>query len=284
MEIIRLPKEMQARAEKIRNAGKKISFVPTMGYFHEGHTSLMDIGKRLADVLVVSLFVNPTQFGPTEDYKSYPRDFERDCKIASEHGCDIMFAPEVSDFYPEGYQTWVTVEELTKTLCGASRPTHFRGVATVVAKLFNCVKPHYAVFGKKDYQQLKVVEQMVRDLNFDIEIIEAETYREPDGLAMSSRNTYLNPDERKAATCLIRALREVESAFKKGERNAEKLRAIASELISSEPLANIDYIEIASQKTMQLIKGVIKEPVIMALAVKIGKARLIDNIELNVGE
>lgn len=284
MEIIHSPNEMQALAEKIRNDGKKIALVPTMGFFHEGHTSLMDIGKKLADVLVVSLFVNPTQFGPTEDYKKYPRDFERDCKMAGEHGCDIMFAPEASDFYFENYQTWVTVEELTKTLCGESRPTHFRGVATVVAKLFNCAKPHYAIFGKKDYQQLKVIEQMVRDLNFDIEIIEAETYREPDGLAMSSRNTYLNSDERKAATCLVRALRAVESAFKKGERNAEKLRAVASELISSEPLANIDYIDIASQKTMKLVRGTIKEPVVMALAVKIGKARLIDNIELNIEE
>jgi len=280
MEIIKSPKDMQQRAEKLRQQGKKLAFVPTMGFYHKGHASLMDIGKKLGDFLVVSLFVNPTQFGPAEDYRSYPRDFERDCNMATEHGTDIMFAPEASDFYPEGYQTWVTVEELTKTLCGASRPTHFRGVATVVAKLFNCVKPHYAIFGRKDYQQLKVIEQMVKDLNFDIEIVPAETYRESDGLAMSSRNTYLSPDERKAATCLIRALRAVKSAFKSGEQNAEKLRVIASELISSEPLANIDYIEIASQKTMKLLSGKIKEPSVMALAVRVGKARLIDNIEL----
>ena len=280
MEIIRTPKLMQQRADEIRRAGKTIALVPTMGYFHEGHTSLMDIARKLADVLVVSLFVNPTQFGPNEDYRSYPRDFDRDCRMAQEHGTDIIFAPEADDFYPEDYRTWVSVDELTESLCGASRPTHFRGVTTVVTKLFNCVKPHYAVFGKKDYQQLKVIERMTRDLNFDIEIVAGETVRESDGLAMSSRNTYLDADERKAATCLIRALTAAKEAFDAGERSSDRLRAIMREVITGEPLAEIDYVEVASQRNMKPVSGEVREPAVMALAVRIGKARLIDNMEI----
>ncbi|HDH96704.1 MAG TPA: 4-phosphopantoate--beta-alanine ligase, partial [Proteobacteria bacterium] len=188
--------------------------------------------------------------------------------------------PEADDFYPEDYRTWVSVDELTESLCGASRPTHFRGVTTVVTKLFNCVKPHYAVFGKKDYQQLKVIERMTRDLNFDIEIVAGETVRESDGLAMSSRNTYLDADERKAATCLIRALTAAKEAFDAGERDSDRLRAIMREVIASEPLAEIDYVEVASQRNMKPISGEIAEPAVMALAVRIGKARLIDNMEI----
>jgi len=280
MEVIRSPEQMQRRADALRSAGKRIALVPTMGYFHEGHTSLMDIGRGLADVLVVSLFVNPTQFGPGEDYKSYPRDFERDSKMAEEHGTDIIFAPKADDFYPEDYRTWVSVDELTETLCGTSRPTHFRGVATVVAKLFNCTKPHYAVFGKKDYQQLKVIERMARDLNFGVEIVGGEIVREPDGVAMSSRNTYLSTDERKAATCLIGALSAAKDAFSSGERSSERLRAIMKDVISAEPLADIDYVEVASQRNMRPINGTVVEPAIMALAVRFGRARLIDNMEI----
>jgi len=213
MEVIQKPEEMQKRSLELRSQGKTIGFVPTMGYFHEGHLSLMRRARQECDVVVVSIYVNPLQFGPREDFNRYPRDLQRDLKMAEEVGVDIVFAPKDEDMYPEGYQTFVEVTELTRSLEGFYRPGHFRGVTTVVAKLFNIVLPHKAYFGEKDFQQLRVVQRMVRDLNFPVEIVPCPTVRETDGLAMSSRNTYLNTEERRAATVLYRALKAADELF-----------------------------------------------------------------------
>jgi len=228
MEVIKSPSEMQQRASAWRREGKVIAFVPTMGYFHEGHLSLMREGRERGDVLVVSIFVNPTQFGPGEDFDRYPRDMERDLRMAEEVGVDVIFAPTVEEMYPEGYQTYVEVEKVTKYLCGLSRPGHFRGVTTVVTKLFNIVKPHVALFGQKDYQQLITIERMVKDLNMDVEIVGMPTVREEDGLAASSRNVYLSPEERKAALSLYRSLRRAEELFSEGVRESIGERALVA--------------------------------------------------------
>jgi len=282
MKIIRTVKEMQAYSESLRNGGKKISFVPTMGFLHEGHLSLMRAGKERADILVVSIFVNPIQFGPGEDYEDYPRNFERDQERVASSGGDCIYAPVVSEMYPEGYQTSVQVEKVTKNLCGITRPTHFNGVTTVVAKLFNAVKPHLAIFGEKDFQQLAVINRMVLDLNMDLEVIGMPILREKDGLAMSSRNKYLTPEERKEALGLSQSLFEVKKMFEAGERNAAVLIDFVRGKISSGGSGKIDYIKICDVVNIEDC-SVIEDDSVMALAVYFNKARLIDNIVLSIG-
>lgn len=280
MQTIHSIKEMQTFTKSKMGEGKTIALVPTMGFFHPGHVSLMEEGRRRGDCLVVSIFVNPTQFGAGEDYEGYPRDRERDQQLAEKTGVDVIFAPRVDEMYPPNYQTYVHVEEVTKNLCGLSRPTHFRGVVTVVCKLFSIVKPHVAVFGEKDFQQLVAIRQMVSDLNLDVTIVGMPICREEDGLALSSRNTYLTPDERKAARCLFRSLMGANELFKEGERKTEDMLSRVMGVIEAEPLADVDYIKICDAKTLKDV-GEIHQECVLALAVKIGKARLIDNIVLN---
>jgi len=220
MKIIKSINEMKRISSDARRAGKTIVLVPTMGFFHEGHLSLMREGRKRGDLLVTSLFVNPTQFGPSEDFERYPRDFERDRRMAEDSGVDILFAPEKEEMYPPDHQTIVNVEKVTQGLCGKSRPTHFRGVTTVVNMLFNIIMPHIAIFGEKDYQQLVTIKQMVKDLHMDVQVLGMPIVREEDGLAMSSRNVYLKPHERKAALSIYRSLRRAEELIKGGERNA----------------------------------------------------------------
>jgi len=268
--------EMQRWANLTRKEGKKIAFVPTMGFLHEGHLALIREGKKRGDYLVVSIFVNPTQFGEGEDYNQYPRDLSGDIEKVQSAGGDIVFAPSVKEMYPPGYQTYVTVEKVTRNLCGISRPHHFRGVTSVVTKLFNIIKPEVAIFGEKDFQQLVTIRRMVKDLNFDIEIVGAPTVREKDGLAMSSRNQYLNEEERKQALCLFNALNCAEKLFHQGEKNPQKLIAVATEIINAQPSAKIDYVKICSLETLEDLDFITGEA-LMALAVRIGKTRLIDN-------
>jgi len=245
MEIIKTTRAMTRLADQWRSQGLCIGFVPTMGYFHEGHIELMRMAKRDADKAAVSLYVNPTQFGPTEDLAKYPRDFDGDCAKAASAGVDVMFAPDSSEMYPAGACTFVAVDsELTKVLCGSSRPTHFRGVTTICAKLFTIVKPHFAVFGQKDYQQLLVIRRMVKDLCMDLEIIAHPTVREPDGLAMSSRNAYLSPEERKQAVCIYQAIQNAINLYKKGERSHKTIVEEVRFVIEKSPSARMDYIEI----------------------------------------
>ncbi|WP_448605309.1 pantoate--beta-alanine ligase [Thermoflexus hugenholtzii] len=254
-------------------------FVPTMGYLHEGHLSLVRRARAENDRVAVSIFVNPTQFGPHEDYARYPRDLERDLRLLEPLGVDLVFVPSVEEMYPPGFQTWVIVEEVSRPLEGASRPGHFRGVATVVAKLFNILQPDRAYFGQKDAQQTVVIRRMVQDLNIPVEIVICPTVREPDGLAMSSRNTYLSPEERRAATVLFRALQAAKARYEAGERDAERLREAMREVIRAEPLARIDYVSVAHPETLQELERV-EGPALLSLAVYIGTTRLIDNIML----
>jgi len=281
MKVIRKIKSMQKVADELRKKGKKIAFVPTMGYLHEGHLSLVRIARRRGDVVVVSIFVNPTQFGPSEDYHSYPRDEKRDLSLLKKEKVDFVFIPSVEEMYPENYQTYVEVTEMSKYLCGKSRPGHFRGVCTVVTKLFNIVKPHYAIFGEKDYQQLRIIERMIADLNMDVKIISGPTVREKDGLAMSSRNVYLSEEERKSALSLSKALNEVKKMVESGERDCEVLIRKAREIIESEPHTKIDYVEIVDPLKLEPVKR-IEDKAVIALAVFVGKARLIDNMKLEV--
>lgn len=276
MKIIESVKDMQQFSEGLRNQGKRIAFVPTMGFLHQGHLSLMIDGRKRGDCLVTSIYVNPTQFGPKEDLAKYPRDFEMDRRLCEGAGVDVIFFPPDREMYPENYQTYVTVEEVTQNLCGLSRPGHFRGVATVCAKLFNMVKPHVAVFGKKDFQQLVVIKRMVADLNMDLEIVGLSTVREPDGLAMSSRNTYLKPEERESALSLSRSLKLAKKLYDGGERDAARIIAEVKKLIGSFPHTGIDYVQICDTSTMKDVDRLDRESVI-ALAVKVGVARLIDN-------
>ena len=280
MQTITSIKEMQTLSNKVREEGKTIALVPTMGFFHQGHLSLMEEGRRRGDLLVISIFVNPTQFGAGEDYEDYPREMERDKQLAEETGVDVIFAPSVAEMYPSDNQTYVSVEEVTRNLCGISRPMHFRGVTTVVCKLLNIVKPHVAIFGEKDFQQLVAIRQMVSDLNLDMEIVGMPIYREEDGLAMSSRNRYLTTDGRKAALCLSHSLKRAKELFEQGERNTEEIIKEARNIIEAEKLARIDYVKICDIKTLKDVEQINQEAV-LALAVKIGKARLIDNIVLN---
>lgn len=263
--------------KEAKREGKSVGFVPTMGFLHEGHISLIRKAKEENDFVVVSIFVNPTQFGPNEDYTSYPRDFDRDAQLCEEAGTDLIFYPTPEMMYPANYSTYVNVEGLTDGLCGASRPGHFQGVATVVAKLFNIVTPDRAYFGQKDAQQVAVLERMTKDLNFDIEIVPCPIVREADGLAMSSRNTYLVGEERKAALVLSKSLNLASESIQSGERSAEKIFDQMKALIEGEPLAKIDYIEIVSAETLKPIKTIAGD-VLIALAVKVGKPRLIDNM------
>ena len=282
MKIIKKIAEMQKIANDLRQQGKSIGFVPTMGYLHEGHLSLMKCARKENDVVVISIFVNPTQFVPGEDYERYPRDEEGDIKKAKEVGVDIVFIPDVKDMYPDGYSTYVEEKVLSAGLCGARRPGHFKGVTTIVAKLFNIVKPHRAYFGKKDYQQLRVIERMARDLNFDIEIIGCPIVREPDGLAMSSRNVYLNQEERKSALCLYKSLLLAQNMIKKGERNPTIIKKAMEEFILKHPhVKKIDYIEIVDRYTLQPVDKLTGNELI-ALAVFVGPARLIDNMEVSL--
>ncbi|MFN3134857.1 MAG: pantoate--beta-alanine ligase [Candidatus Kryptonium sp.] len=283
MRIIKKVKEMQKVADDLRKEGKIIGVVPTMGYLHEGHLSLIRLAKEKSDVVITTIFVNPLQFAPHEDYNKYPRDFERDVMLAQSAGCDIIFYPSVEEMYPENFLTYVEVEKLTKVLEGEFRPTHFRGVTTVVTKLFNITKPHIAIFGQKDAQQALIIKQMVRDLNFDIEIIVAPIVREPDGLAMSSRNVYLSESERKDATVLYESLKLAEKLISEGERNPEVICSKMEELIKSKPTARIDYIAIVEPNTLERVQELIEgNEYLIALAVRIGSTRLIDNTLVKV--
>ncbi|QER42500.1 pantoate--beta-alanine ligase [Thermodesulfobacterium sp. TA1] len=275
-EVIRAIPEMKNKSKELKKAGYKIGFVPTMGYLHEGHLFLVRKAKELADKVVVSIFVNPLQFGPREDFKEYPRDFERDLGLLKKEGVDIVFAPLEEEMYPPDYQTYVEVVRLTDKLCGAFRPGHFKGVTTVVLKLFNIVQPDIAVFGEKDYQQLLVIRQMVKDLNLDIEVIGHPVVREPDGLAMSSRNIYLSPKERDSALSLNRALQLAEKLVKEGERNPEKIKRSLSEFLKMYPYIIVQYIEVVDPETLEPVE-IIEKPVLCAIAAYVGKARLIDN-------
>ena len=257
----------------------KVGLVPTMGYLHEGHLSLIRRAREECDHVVVSIFVNPTQFGPKEDLSKYPRDLDRDLGLIEPLGTDLVWIPTAEIMYPKGYQTWVEVETVTRPLEGAMRPGHFRGVTTVVAKLFNGVKPHRAYFGQKDAQQATVIRQMTRDLNFPIEIVVCPIIREPDGLAMSSRNVYLDPEERKAATVLHRSLSAAKNVYENGERHAEKLRRIMREVIASEPLAQMQYVSCADYDTLEELETVTGKT-LLSMAVFMGKTRLIDNFVL----
>jgi len=275
MRIIETVKEMQEVADEIRK-DRNIGFVPTMGYLHEGHLALVRKAKEISDVVVVSIFVNPTQFGPSEDLTRYPRDFERDRDLLEQEKTDIIFFPDVKEIYPERYSTYIQVRELEDHLCGKSRTGHFIGVATVVAKLFNIVKPHFAVFGQKDYQQLKVIERMVRDLNIDLEIVPYPTVREPDGLAMSSRNTYLDPVERKKALLIYASMKKAEILFKEGQRDVSFLREEVKQILSSEEGVEIEYVTISDAETLVEIDR-IENKAVLAIACRVGKTRLIDN-------
>jgi pantoate--beta-alanine ligase len=275
-EIIRDPRAMRARVEDHRRDGLRIAVVPTMGYLHEGHLSLLRAARAAADVVVLTIFVNPTQFGPNEDLSRYPRDEDGDIAKARECGIDLAFCPSVEAMYPAGAQTFVEVRELAKPLCGEKRPGHFAGVATVVTKLFNLTQPHVAFFGEKDFQQLAVIRRMVRDLDQGVEIVGMPIVREADGLAMSSRNAYLSAEQRKEALALSAGLAAVETAFKAGVRDAATLVAGARELIAAQPSARIDYIELRDAEELTPIETITR-PAVMAMAVFMGTTRLIDN-------
>jgi pantoate--beta-alanine ligase len=275
--------EIKEMVRIARKAGYKIGFVPTMGYFHAGHLSLIRRAKQENNLVVASLFVNPIQFGPKEDFNSYPRDLKRDQGLAADAGADILFAPEKDEIYPSGYQTYIEVTEISRGLCGAVRPGHFKGVATVVLKLFHIVEPDRAYFGEKDAQQLRVIKRMVTDLNYRIEIIGCPIIRESDGLAMSSRNSYLTPPERRAATVLFRALQTAKQRIENGECNPQRLRQEMGAIIESEPLATPEYIEIVDSASLQPL-AVISGEILIALAVRIGETRLIDNLTLSINE
>jgi len=268
----------EMKALRMKSLGS-VGFVPTMGYLHSGHLALVKQARAENSVVVASIFVNPTQFGPTEDFKAYPRDTERDLAMLRKEKTDFVFMPTANEMYPEGFNSWVEVEKVTDRLEGTCRPGHFRGVTTVVAKLFNIVEPTRAYFGQKDAQQALVIKKMVADLNMNLEVIVAPTVRESDGLAMSSRNVYLNTQERQAATALFKALTLAQKLREKGERNAETIRQEMTSLISKEPLAKIEYVSIADTETLEELTE-INKPALASLAVRIGKTRLIDNILL----
>lgn len=261
----------------LQSLPEPVGLVPTMGYLHEGHLSLVRLARAECASVVVSIFVNPTQFGPKEDLSAYPRDLPRDLQLLENEGVDLVWSPPVDEMYPPGFQTWVMVDDVTQPLEGSMRPGHFRGVATVVAKLFNAVQPDKAYFGQKDAQQAVVIRQMARDLNFNLEVVICPIVREPDGLAMSSRNTYLSPQERRAATVLFRALTAARQAFDSDEKDAACLRQVMSEVIQAEPLARLQYVSCADPLTLREIEGPVNVRALLSMAVFIGKTRLIDN-------
>jgi pantoate--beta-alanine ligase len=275
--VIRNPREMMAFSDAARTRGERIAVVPTMGYLHDGHLSLMREARRRAAMVVATIFVNPTQFGPTEDLSRYPRDFARDCAMMETVPVDVVFAPAAADMYPPRAQTWVEVTELTRGLCGKGRPGHFRGVTTIVAKLFNLVKPHLAFFGEKDFQQLRAIQQMVADLNFDIEVVPMPIVRERDHLAMSSRNAYLTPEQRCDALALSRALAAARKNFSCA-RSAEELVRVATKILRRPGIA-IEYVEVVDAETLEAAAS-LEAPVLMAIAARVGKTRLIDNVVL----
>lgn len=268
--------EIRALRQKLSGT---VGFVPTMGYLHEGHLALVRQARRENSTVIVSIYVNPSQFGPREDFGGYPRDLDRDLELLRKEGADIVFAPPDDEMYPPVFSSWVDVEKVTERLEGASRPRHFRGVATIVAKLFNVVQPTRAYFGQKDAQQEVVIKRMTADLNMDLEIVTVPTVRESDGLAMSSRNIHLSPKERQAATILFKALASAQSLTRGGEKDAEKIRDQMAALIRKEPLAHLDYVSIADAETLEEL-NLLDRPAVASLAVRIGKTRLIDNIPL----
>ncbi len=279
MEIFSGIREARSACRRARQAKQRLGLVPTMGALHEGHLSLVRAAKAQCDAVVVSIFVNPTQFGPSEDLAKYPREFERDCELLKKEGVEIVFAPSVEEMYPANATTWVTVEELSGKLDGRSRPGHFRGVTTVVAKLFNIIEPDVAFFGQKDAAQLAIIRRMVQDLNFAVEIVACPIVREADGLAMSSRNAYLSGDERQRALVLNRSLRRVEQEFRSGERDAARLIAAAQDEFAREPHLRLDYFEIVDPDTLDAVARV-TQPALAAVAAYLGATRLIDNVVL----
>jgi len=276
MEIIKTQQTMQERSRELQKKDCRIVFVPTLGALHEGHLSLIDIAKKNGDIVVLSIYLNPTQFSPSEDLSKYPANLEKDLQLAKSHGVGIVFCPNNEVIYPDGFQTTVEVTGITQKLCGSSRPTHFRGVTTVVAKLFNIVSPHVAIFGEKDYQQLKVIEQMVRDLNMNIEIIGAPIFREEDGLAMSSRNQYLSHEERRAAAIIFKSLMAAKEKVWSGEKNSERIISLVKEMITETGIGKIDYVELCNPETLDSVTT-IAGPTLLAVAAHFGPARLIDN-------
>jgi pantoate--beta-alanine ligase len=273
MEIVKNIEELTRARKKLTGP---VGLVPTMGFLHEGHLSLVKFAKQNCASVVVSIYVNPTQFGPNEDFAAYPRDVDRDLSLLRNAGVDLVWTPTEEVMYPEGYQTYVTVEEVTKVLEGAMRPTHFRGVTTVVTKLFNAVQPDKAFFGQKDAQQVAVLQQMVRDLNFNLEMVICPIVREADGLALSSRNIYLTTEQRQGALVLSRSLRKARSIYNNGERNARKIRQEMDEIFAQEPEARVQYISLADPKTLQELEK-ISDKALVSMAVYFGKTRLIDN-------
>ena len=281
MKVVKTIQEVREQVSAWRNEGLSVGFVPTMGYLHEGHQSLIRKSAEQNDRTVVSVFVNPIQFGPNEDLEAYPRDLERDKAAVEEAGGDLIFNPEPSEMYPGHFTSFIDTTETTELLCGAVRPTHFRGVCTVVGKLFNIVLPDRAYFGQKDAQQLATIRRFVRDLNFPVEVIACPIVRESDGLAKSSRNTYLNPAERQAATILSKSLNLGKEAIEQGERDAKKVIAVIAASLQSEPLARIDYVEVVDFENIQRVERIEGETLV-AIAVYIGKTRLIDNFVITL--
>ncbi len=281
MEVIQRIVRMKEIVNDLKQEKKLIGFVPTMGCLHEGHLSLVREARRMSDIVVVSIFVNPKQFGPNEDFEKYPRTIAKDTEILQKENVDYIFHPSVEEMYPASFRTYIEVEQLSQKLCGKSRPNHFKGVATVVMKLFNIVQPNFAFFGQKDAQQVIIIKRMIKDLNLNIEIITLPIIREPDGLALSSRNTYLNSEERKASTILYKALMKGKDIFQNGERKVAKISKAIIDTISSEPLAKIDYVEIVDLENLDALK-IIEKNALIAIAVFIGSTRLIDNIIVEV--
>jgi pantoate--beta-alanine ligase len=283
MKIIASAKEMTSLSKEVRRSGRTTGFVPTMGALHQGHLSLVRAAREQTDIVVTSIFVNPTQFGPSEDFSKYPRTFEKDSAMLAEEKTDYIFSPSVEEMYPKDATTWVDVEELSGKLDGCSRPGHFRGVTTVVSKLFNIVQPDMAFFGQKDAAQVAVIRKMVRDLNLDVEIVVCPIVRESDGLAMSSRNAYLNPEQRKQALVLSQALKKVEKLAVQGERNSEKLIGAGKQVIAEEPSVRLDYFEIVNPDTLDPVADV-NQGALVAVAAFVGTTRLIDNLLLSARE
>lgn len=283
MEILHRIEDIRDRVWAVKGTGGIAGLVPTMGALHQGHLKLISRAREESDLVVVSIFVNPTQFGPSEDFGRYPRDLAGDEGKCQRVGCDIVFIPSIEDIYPDAFGTYVDVEGLNELWEGAARPGHFRGVATVVLKLLNIVQPHSAYFGLKDYQQLKIIQKMVRELDLQVDIVPCPTVRDPDGLAMSSRNAHLSTEERKAATVLFRTLELARDCVEAGEKNAKALSGLLREHISSEPLADIDYVAIADPETLQPVETIVAD-VVALLSVRIGTTRLIDNTLIDAGE
>lgn len=283
MEIITTVADMKARVAEWKAEGLTVGLTPTMGALHEGHMSLMEAARGACDKVVTSVFVNPIQFGPNEDYDNYPRDLEHDAAIAESKGVDVVFHPSVEEMYPANYNTYVIMETLTDTLCGAKRPGHFRGVCTVVNKLMNIVQPDIAFFGQKDAQQLAIIKRMVADLNMNVTVVGCPIVREKDGLAKSSRNAYLSAEERTAALCLSRAILAAQEAIENGERNARAITKLVTDTIEAEPMSRIDYVEVVDLANMQPVET-LGEAGLVAIAVYIGSTRLIDNYLFDFAE